>query len=793
MFVLVNDPHAQTVKIGSGFNLLAMPRNGSTITHWVGMGPMGLWAGTQLWALITSRSDMDQRVLQTLQNTLPAIESVLRLGGTMPSRFTLHDQDHAFRVAERMFELLPPSMLDNASDTELALLLLSAYLHDVGMTPEQSLADRHWKHILLGPTIALEPGEAAALQHWLDVEYSGLVPPIIKGPLTEAGLHLQEEVFAYYCRHKHNDWSELWIREHLVSSDWGLYFGWTEDLITLCRSHHEDLPELRQSRFDARHTGSPSRQVNLRYLAAILRIADVLEFDPERTPDVILRHRAIPAGSRIYWSKDHSVSFNLDKQQRRMLLSARTPNAAVHHAVLKTAEMVDAELACCSTLEQEGAYRLGKISNRDYYEWPWAAKLGVDVVARDQSFTYIDGAFRPNVSRILTLLSGTSLYGNPFAAIRELLQNATDAVREQIAHERLERPDAKNPAIATALGALHKIRLTVEKRGEEVWLRCSDDGVGMTKDIIERHLLVSGSGTRSDVRALERRAQAQGFSTGRTGQFGIGLLSYFMIGDRVEITSRRSAEAGDVDASAWHFVTEGVGTFGQLQRASRSAKGTEVSIRIKAEIVADDDFYSSVLGYVKHVLRRVPCHIEVADASGGGKTWQCGPGWTSDEPKLVSLRQRQHSQLQTFEEMAEWQRHDELRERAANAMAQNILRYGPHEFEIPSVGPARMWISYFLLGEGACVTFFNRDDDKLVLVPPEHAAALVPPSELILSFRGFFVDSPTIAINEYFGCVALEIDALEGMITVDRNQLSLILLRSQTFARTSLIFSLPNS
>jgi hypothetical protein len=45
----------------------------------------------------------------------------------------------------------------------------------------------------------------------------------------------------------------------------------------------------------------------------------------------------------------------------------------------------------------------------------------------------------------LELLAGTQLYGTPLAAIRELLQNAFDAVGERIARERLSQPDPVDP------------------------------------------------------------------------------------------------------------------------------------------------------------------------------------------------------------------------------------------------------------------------------------------------------------------------------------------------------------
>ena len=286
------------------------------------------------------------RIRMTLQNALPGIETILKSGGTTAYQFTLHDAEHAFRVAERMAGLLlSTELLGQLGDFEIAFLLLAAYLHDIGMTPERTLADRHWRYLTLGDKSKLCSGEQTAFQEWLDQEWGGLEPPVTLDTIAVTGVSAAEEVFAYYCRHRHNDWSERWIWDNLLDTQPGLYSGWTEDLITLCRSHHEDLTDLRQPRFDARVVGNPGQSLNLRYLAALLRLADVLEFDPERTPAVILRHRTIPVSSRIYWAKDHAIGFTVDQPAYRILLSARTPNAVIHNAVLRTGLDVDAELA----------------------------------------------------------------------------------------------------------------------------------------------------------------------------------------------------------------------------------------------------------------------------------------------------------------------------------------------------------------------------------------------------------------------------------------------------------------
>jgi hypothetical protein len=211
------------------------------------------WESSKLWVHLNGKikSPRGEQVVSALRNCMPKIERVLKSGGTAPPDFTLHDADHSFRVAERMADLLGDSGLSRLSELEAALLLLSAYLHDIGMTPNVDLANRHWKFIATGEKDLLTPDEAFSLQQWLDAEEQGIQPPVTN-QLTIAGLEASQRIFAYYTRYKHNDWSELWIRENLDNSESLLYTGWIDDIVTLCRSHHEGLHELRNNRFDAR-------------------------------------------------------------------------------------------------------------------------------------------------------------------------------------------------------------------------------------------------------------------------------------------------------------------------------------------------------------------------------------------------------------------------------------------------------------------------------------------------------------------------------------------------------------
>lgn len=754
------------------------------------------WKSTDLWKKIKEKSD--NKCELTINSLMPIVESVLKSGGTSSLDFTLHDNEHGFRVAQMMASIIPIDIIDKLGSIELSMLLFSAYLHDIGMTPGRDIVKNHFRYITTGENSLLSPSEIKNLQNWLDEERDGQEIPVDPKKITSSFIEEAEEIVAYYCRHKHNDWSEAWIRENLSDFHPGLYPAWIDDLVTLCRSHHDGIAELRTDKFNSRMTGSPSQVVNLRYLAAVLRVADVLEFDPERTPDVILKHRDISATSRKYWYKDKEISFQIDQDRNQIHLSARTPDATIHKAVLDTARWVDQELLCCSALQQEGAFLRGSIPEKyRFHNWPWPSKLALDISERDKSFVFIDGAFRPNTNQILDLLSGTALYGNPFAAVRELLQNAFDAVKEQIARERLSQDDPENSEWENHLGKMHKVSLFLEKDNDEYWLVCNDSGVGMTKHIIEKYLLVSGSSKQADVMALERAAKRKGFSSGRTGQFGIGVLSYFMISDRLVVRTRRSAEAGgDPDNTGWQFSIGGIDTFGQLSPISRSARGTEVRLRIKSNTDCEDinEWTKRAREYIFSTVRKVPCRFEnrLSEISIQQVGWtQSAEAFKSDIVEDLSFRRNNYSdeQFVTTQEEDDRRYKDErwrdIRENALKCLKIETIDAGILPGEL---GSYRITVPFFSVN-GRNFFVFLMEEEGVIHAFPDERYSGSPKQICHISWKGFSVENlintnsitQKIArsafrfkIESNFPFIA-EIDLVQGAkISVNRNELEML-------------------
>jgi len=431
------------------------------------------WTECDLWGILSSQLDAHSEDCHVaLSRIMPQIQMVLQSSGTSPKDFTLHDAGHSFRVAQRM-RAIAGDVCDRLSSFELSLLLLLAYLHDIGMTPEFKKVHAHYTYLLTGDKLLLTDEDIDALQTWLDNEGYQIVPPIPDTmPLIER-LNLAGELTTYYCRERHNMWSAEWIGSHLSNEPLGNYNGWIDDLIRLCQSHHFGYDRLKEQAFRPRLVGEPAVVVNLRFLALVLRMADILEFDPERTPDVILRHRDIAPESQIYWWKDKAISLKFADE--RIVVSARPSSARIHKAIDDTVNAIDAELSLCRTLADE--FPLGAVPGlAEPLPYRWALLSGVhrDIEPSEGMYEYIDGAFRPDTKKLLSLLSGTSLYQNPLMAVRELVQNAFDAVSERIAYQKLAQPNPASVTLAKELAKQHRVSLRVETRGQDAYLVCSD-------------------------------------------------------------------------------------------------------------------------------------------------------------------------------------------------------------------------------------------------------------------------------------------------------------------------------
>ncbi|MBC7929753.1 MAG: ATP-binding protein, partial [Rubrivivax sp.] len=141
----------------------------------------------------------------------------------------------------------------------------------------------------------------------------------------------------------------------------------------------------------------------------------------------------------------------------------------------------------------------------------------------------MDHRFQVNLGGIIDLLS-KHIYSSPQVFVRELLQNAVDAITARLHTE----PDHKGEV---------RIELPAPVGGRLPTLFFRDNGVGLTEDEIHRFLATIGQTSK---RGGEGDASDDPLASAPLndfiGQFGIGLLSCFVVSEQITVLTRSARE-----------------------------------------------------------------------------------------------------------------------------------------------------------------------------------------------------------------------------------------------------------
>ena len=444
-----------------------------------------------------------------------AIERAKTIRDTFPM-YTLHDETHICNVLRIINQLLGDRAGELTRD-EAAMLILAACCHDVGMSYSQSE-----KENLLQ--------DRDRLNEYLERNHSEYVKAYAKNSDEP---ELTDEILRNYLRSIHHEH----ILEVLNLIEWpGCLWGKVDrdDLVRVCRSHGEDSSQLN----DLESTST----VDLRFCAVLLRLADILDFDTTRAPEAVYQYcgfnhteRSEVRISREEWKK-HMASQGFDfihvadrSMPYDLPYHATSESMQIERAVHSYLDWVDEELNRCGAL-------LRKFAGR-WQSFVLPSKIKRTIKAKG----YVSGQYHLTMDqdKVMELLVGEDLYSDPSAFVRELIQNAIDAVRTR---EQLDRqlPRGWRPQIS--------IRSWMDEEGYH-WFRIEDNGTGMTKEILENYFLKIGrSYYTSDTFEKEKVQCGADPNYTPISRFGIGILSCFMGGkdsNQVEVSTKRFGVGGE--------------------------------------------------------------------------------------------------------------------------------------------------------------------------------------------------------------------------------------------------------
>lgn len=182
--------------------------------------------------------------------------------------------------------------------------------------------------------------------------------------------------------------------------------------------------------------------------------------------------------------------------------------------------------------------------------------------------------FKVDLKGIIRLLSD-NLYSSDKVFLRELLQNAVDAI------------DARRKADQSCPEG--KITVTYRRKTKGAELVFADNGIGLTKEEIHSFLSVIGQSSKRN----------ENMRSSFIGQFGIGLLSCFLVANEIKVITRSIAEE-----KPYQWVGKSDGSYVITESKKALDPGTQVYLHLtgsmydfftEQEIVSDLSEYGFLL------------------------------------------------------------------------------------------------------------------------------------------------------------------------------------------------------
>jgi len=268
-------------------------------------------------------------------------------------------------------------------------------------------------------------------------------------------------------------------------------------------------------------------------LACILRVADATQIDDRRAPSFLRAIRKPSNYADIHWNFQSKL-YQPRLERSRLVYTSKSAftidEVESWWVCNDTLHMIDNELKeVDSLLVDTNRQRLKAIG-----------VASIENPSRLSKLITVDG-WHPvdtkikvtNVAKLVGSLGGKQLYGdNTIVPLRELIQNASDAIR---ARRILEVESSDFGDISILLGT--------DSDGQ--YLEIQDNGIGMSTKVLTGPFLDFGEsfwGTdmmHEELPGLE----SKGFCS--TGKYGIGFFSVFMWGEKVTVTTKRYEEGRD--------------------------------------------------------------------------------------------------------------------------------------------------------------------------------------------------------------------------------------------------------
>lgn len=492
---------------------------------------------TWLWrqAFQTPRSDStteEQEFFRTQYLSIRerAAQLVSRISVDLPG-MTVHDISHLDALWDTASSVAEGAV--NVNPAEAFVLGVSILLHDAGMSlaayPDGLLEVQStvaWKDAIARLALASEESECEKFDIGNPPTeiIQRIVPDVLRRLHAERAEELAEQAW------RTADGSKVYLVE---DSEVRQFYG--PAIGQIAHSHWWSVQKVEEELSEdlGALANRTRNRVDRVKLACLLRVADALHLDSRRAPR-FLRAITNPSGvSALHWSFQERLArphIELDAAVFTTGQPFGRADAEAWWLAYDTLNAVDRELRDVDLLLQGRGREVLKARRVKGAGSP-------EILARSvqtRGWRPVDARLQvSDVPRIVENLGGSKLYGNdPTVALRELIQNAADAVQAR-------RKYQKRPA------DWGLITVGLMSEGDRTWLVVEDNGIGMSEHVLTGPLLDFGTSFWRSPLAMEEFPGLMAAGMHAIGRFGIGFFSIFMLGPVVRVYSRRCDRGQD--------------------------------------------------------------------------------------------------------------------------------------------------------------------------------------------------------------------------------------------------------
>lgn len=507
--------------------------------------------------------------------------------------YTDHGIQHIEKVLNAAEYIISNDSFDNLSSKEVAILILSVILHDIGMHIEFStfvsllsgeydkyiisvLDTKTWKELWEEYLTEVKRFSSIQKKNVFGNESLAFHEPDLSNKDNLTGYD-KKLIGEFIRRHHARLAHEVAFAGLHGSNNEIVYFGNSKlstihrELIgILARSHginiRDTFPYLEEI---GSHGWRNPDDVNIFFLMVVLRIADYIQVDNSRVSSVLLKLKLFNSPLSLKEHETHlainSISFNQPDNEKIFALCS--PNDSKMLVKLKRL-FIDIQ----NELDVSWAI-LGEV----YSFLPNKPKIKFRRITSnldDHTFLkklkFVPQKVNFEVNNELSKLLVGPLYGNnPIYGVRELIQNSIDACIER---NYLELKKTNNKYIP-------KIVVSIDKIDDNFSLfKIVDNGKGMSLNEILHYFLSVGTSFRKSLSWKKDYVDDQGHSlVSRNGKFGIGVLAAFLLGDELTVETIHYNEKIN-----YSFRTKIDSDFIEIEREKRenSIIGTSISLII---------------------------------------------------------------------------------------------------------------------------------------------------------------------------------------------------------------------